>query len=136
MAVKLNNSVVTRDCAVGGVVPTYLQPLVDLRSGVTGIPITDLTGRLSVQSDIFVGGLTYEDYAMRRKAETLQYNTNSAKDTKKALFGKMQYRKKMKNVDLTNSCPVVIYPPSNSGVKDLVFPGYYFNRNVPYRSSI
>jgi hypothetical protein len=136
MAVKLNNSVVTRDCAVGGVVPTYLQPLVDLRSGVTGIPITDLTGRLSVQSDIFVGGLTYEDYAMRRKAETLQYNTNSAKDTKKALFGKMQYRKKMKNVDLTNSCPVMIYPPSNSGVKDLVFPGYYFNRNVPYRSSI
>jgi hypothetical protein len=136
MAVKLNISVVTRDCAVGGVVPAYLQPLVDLRSGKTGVPITDVTGRVSIQSNIFVGGLTYDDYAMRRKAETLQYNKNSSKDTKKALFGKMQYRKKMKNVDLTNSCPVVIYPPSNSGVNDLVFPGYYYNKNVPYLSSI
>jgi hypothetical protein len=130
---RLNTTVVTRDC---GTVPVYLQPLVDLRQGNAAVPITDITGRLTVQTNIFVGGLKYEDFAMRRKAETFQHKGNSNKESQKTLFSKMQYRKVMKNIDRINSCPVLVYPPSNSGVKDVMFSGYFFNKNVPYRPSI
>ena len=130
---RLNITVVTREC---GTVPAYLQPLVDLRQGKASVPITDVTGRITVQSNIFVSGLKYEDFAMRRKAETFQYNGNSNKESQKTLFSKMQYRKVMKNVDRFNSCPVILYPPANSGVKDVMFSGYFLNKNVPYRPSI
>ena len=133
---QLNQSVVLRDCTVNGVLPVYLQPLVDLRQGANSIPITDIVGRTSIQSDIFVNGLRYDDLAMRRKAEVLQYNGNSTKDSQKDLFSKMQFRKKMKNIDRFNNCPTIVYPPSNSGVKDVVFSGYYYNPTVPYYPSL
>lgn len=133
---QLNQSVILRDCTVNGVLPVYLQPLVDLRQGANSIPITDIVGRTSVQSDIFINGLRYDDLAMRRKAEVLQYNGNSNKDSQKNLFSKMQFRKKMKNIDRSANCPTIVYPPSNSGVKDVVFSGYYYNSTVPYYPSI
>ena len=136
MTTKLNQSVVTRDCLVNGVLPEILQPLVDLRSGATSIPITDLTGRIRIDNNIFIGGIAYSDYAMRRKAETLQHNKNSTNESQKVIFSKMQFRKKMRNIDLTKNCPVLIYPPSSSGVTDLVFGGYYLNKEVPYRGSL
>ena len=135
---QLNLTVVTRDCAVNGAIPDYLQPLVDLRQGKSGvnIPITELGGRTRIDNNIFVNTLTYEDLAMRRKAEVLQYNGNNTNDSQKRLFSKMQFRKKMRNVDTTNTCPTIIYPPSNSGVIDMKFSGYYLNKNVPYYPSI
>ena len=136
MATKLNNSVVTRDCSVGGVLPPRLQALVDLRSGATSIPITDITGRIQLESNIFIGGIAYEDYAMRRKAEALQYNKNRTSESQKVMFSKMQFRKRVRNVDLTKNCPVLVFPPSNSGVTDLKFSGYYLNKEVPFRTSL
>jgi hypothetical protein len=135
---QLNLTVVTRDCVVGGVIPDYLQPLVDLRQGKTGvnIPTTELGGRIRINNNLFVNALTYEDLAMRRKAEVLQYNGNNTNDSQKRLFSKMQFRKRMRNVDTTNTCPTIIYPPSNSGVTDMMFSGYYLNKNVPYYPSI
>ena len=123
MATKLNNSVVTRDCAVGGVLPPRLQVLVNLRSGANSVPITETTGRINLESNIFIGGIAYEDYAMRRKAETLQYNKNRTSESQKVIFSKMQFRKRMRNIDLTKNCPVLIFPPSHSGVTDLTFRG-------------
>lgn len=136
MATKLNNSVVTRDCSVGGVLPPRLQALVDLRSGAKSIPITDITGRIQLESNIFIGGIAYEDYAMRRKAEALQYNKNRTSESQKVIFSKMQFRKRVRNVDLTKNCPVLVFPPSNSGVTDLKFSGYYLNKEVPFRISL
>jgi len=136
MTTKLNLTVVTRDCSVGGIIPTHLQPLVDLRQGANSVPIIETNGRIRIDSNIFNSILSYEDLTMRRKAEVLQYNVNNAKETNKSLFSKMQFRRKMKNIDRFNECPTVIYPPSNSGIKDVTFSGYYLNKNVPYYPSI
>ena len=135
---QLNRSVVMRDCTVDGTIPLYLQPLVDLRQGkaAVNVPTTSLVGRETLQTNLFVNNLTYADLTMRRKAEVLQYNRNSTKDSQKAIFSKMQFRKKMRNIDRFKNCPTIIYPPSNSGVKDVIFSGYYYNKDVPFYDSI
>jgi hypothetical protein len=142
---RLNRSVIekydaagncTTTFVTGGNPPAHLLPLIALRTGATGVPITNLIGRVTIPSNIFVGGLTYDDFTMRRKAEILQYNGNSTKETQKTMFSKMQFRKNMKNVNRSENCPVVVYPPSNSGVTDLISSGYYYNPNIPFRSSI
>jgi hypothetical protein len=134
---QLNISAIEKYCEGTEGVPEYLQPLIALRTGVnTQVPITDQTGRTRDERRLFDEGIKYEDYAMRRKAEVLKYSKNSSSDSNSVTFSRLQNRRKIKNLDTLNSCPVRLYPPSNSGVTDLVFPGYFFNKSVPYQSSI
>jgi hypothetical protein len=88
---------------------------------------------------------SYSDYQMRRKAEILQYKKNQTPLSKKKQYsqisnsgGSYSIQSLRKIVDSEN-CPnsdTIVRPPTNSGVYDYNYPGYYYDANVPYLSSL
>lgn len=112
-------------------------------------PVTTLNGRLTGQNVIFTDTETYEDYKMRRKVGVLEYNTTTNIHghikTKKQNFSRMSQIKgssqfsqvQLKNL-ATTPCDYipVLLPPTNSGVRDLTFPGYKLNKSIQFKLSL
>lgn len=122
------------------------------------IPITTLLGRSQgSQVKILPGlGISYEELKMRRKAEVLKYKSSETSHigsfTKKQNFsnlanngGSYYYSKARINklikesnckIGVNNGSPIVKTPPTNSGIIDPTFEGYYLNPYVPYYPSL
>jgi len=99
------------------------------------------TGRLPNLVMIFS---TYKqsDYDMRKKAETLQYRKNQTPFSIKSQFsqvsknGSYYYSSQevLQRIKTGLVCPnldLIVRPPTNSGIRDYKFTGYYLNNNVP-----
>lgn len=134
--------------------------LINLRTLGTNqtFPITSLSGR-SQGSQVKISpgtGLSYDVLKMRRKAEVLQYKNVESNSgivlTKKQLLsnvvntGGSYHFSKAKITQLINeqNCkvgldkgiPLEKSRPSNSGISDNEFEGYYLNTYIPYYPSI
>ena len=122
--------------------------LIELRQMAPESRITSLDGRI-VGNIIGFTKFTFFDYEMRRKAETLQHTKNKLGLSKKQQYsslsntgsGSYQYSSKIILDKLKNNldCPsmdTIIRPPSNSGIRDYKYPGYYYDVNVPYFPSL
>ena len=117
------------------------------------IPITTLNGR----TNGYAGNLkfdpnsilfsSYEDLQMRRKAEYLKYRGVNNAGYKQNVFSnivnnqgrKMYSSAKLRQIALTNSTiscgdSTVITPPSNSGIRDPNFAGYYLSPLVQFHN--
>jgi hypothetical protein len=122
------------------------------------IPVTTLVGRTQgAQVRIDDGaGMSYDVLKMRRKAEILKYknkesNSGSNFTKKQSLSnlvnvgGSYQYSKAKINqlikeqncrVGINQGIPLEKTPPTNSGVIDRNFEGYYLNTYIPYYPSL
>jgi hypothetical protein len=120
--------------------------LLRLRSNDPISQIITLTGRTS-GTKVDLTRYSFFDYQMRRKSETLQYKKNQSDSSKKKQYaqisktkgGSYYYSSKDLNQRLYTDCPnsdVIIRPPTNSGVHDYKYPGYYYDVNVPYLPSL
>jgi len=117
------------------ITPTCSQLLIT----VNGPPVTTLDGRLNGNQISFLN-FTYEDYAMRRKAEVLKHkekNTNTNKSTYTYLSQNGYYsRANLKRFidQRTVSCNA----SSSSACSGVVgsTTTYYLNASVPYFPSI
>jgi len=118
--------------------------LIQLRQMAPQSQITSLDGRI-IGNTLNFTRFTLFDYEMRRKAETLQHTKNKMGVSKKQHFsslsnspaGSYQYSSKMVMDKLKSNldCPnmdTIIRPPTNSGIRDYKYPGYYYDINVPY----
>uniref|UniRef100_A0A6C0JML6 Uncharacterized protein n=1 Tax=viral metagenome TaxID=1070528 RepID=A0A6C0JML6_9ZZZZ len=127
--------------------PTYTIAITPKCSYVVrmtnGTQNTTTSGRLN-GNQINFSNISYYDYSMRRKAETLQYN-KIATTTNKTDFSKLVTRKgsysqaalqKIISLRVNENCPIKITPPSNSGVIDKNSNGYYLDVSVPYSSNL
>jgi len=110
----------------------------------SGVPITTLNGRLR-GNDISFNTTSYEEYKMRRKAETLQYKTlETTSQTKKTQYanivnnGKSYSQAQLKKIANTQqqNCPIVSYPATNSGVNAEYKMKYYYNTTIKYLPSL
>ena len=112
-------------------------------------PVTTLEGRLTGQNLTFTDAQMYEDYKMRRKVEVLEYNNTTHRHgfvkTKKQLFShmsKVRGASQLSQYSIKNltsfDCPEVsvLLPPTYSGVRDLLHPGYQLNRTIPFKRSL
>lgn len=123
------------------------QPLQALRT--RKIPITDLTGRSNgYGKDLkFNTKLndSYDDLRMRRKAEYLKYrgltnpgyNLNNFSDVVNNPARNIFSNAKLRQIALVNktvncNLPVTLTLPTNSGVVDNKFEGYYLSKNVTF----
>jgi hypothetical protein len=116
------------------------------------IPITTLNGRtngyggnLKFDSNALLFS-TYDDFKMRRKAEYLKYrgvNNAGFKTNEFSSVVSNQARKtyssaKLRQIALQNSnltCnTTVLTPPSNSGIRDPNFAGYYLSPLVQFKN--
>jgi hypothetical protein len=105
---------------------------------------TTLEGRQS-GTKLNLNIFSYSDYQMRRKAEILQYKKNQSPLSKKKQYsqisnsgGSYSIQSLRKILDSEN-CPnsdSIVRPPTNSGVYDYKYPGYYYDQNVPYLPSL
>lgn len=122
--------------------------LIELRQMATESRITSLDGR-TIGNTLNFTRFTLFDYEMRRKAETLQHTKNKLGVSKKQQYsslsntatGSYQYSSRMIIDKLKNNldCPTmdtIIRPPTNSGIRDYKYPGYYYDVNVPYLPSL
>uniref|UniRef100_A0A6C0ETG7 Uncharacterized protein n=1 Tax=viral metagenome TaxID=1070528 RepID=A0A6C0ETG7_9ZZZZ len=106
------------------------------------IQITTRVGR----KPSLIMDITYSvnDYNMRKKADTLQYTKNKLPLTKKQQYGRLSdngsyfysnqelIQKKQSELDCP-SLDLIVRPPTNSGIHDYKFPGYYLNNSIPLR---
>jgi hypothetical protein len=125
-------------------------------------PVTTLLGRTQGNQIRFNFGLgsDYESLKMRRKAETLKFrnskNNPGVTLTTKELynhmvkfggayhFSKTRLNQLLKanngalpcDIGINNGNPIVVTPPSNSGIHDSSFEGYYLNPYIPYYPSL
>jgi hypothetical protein len=125
-------------------------------------PITTLVGRLQGNQIPFNVGLgsDYESLKMRRKAETLKFRnsknnpgielttkqlfTNIVKNGGAYHFSRTRLLQLLKenqgklpcDIGVNNGNPITVSPPSNSGVHDSTFEGYYLNPYIPYFASL
>ena len=121
--------------------------LLGLRTNDARSQVRTLNGRLT-GININLDKYTYFDYQMRRKAETLQYRKNQIGLSKKQQFAQISKTRSgsyyYSNKDLLNNiknrtCPNadgIIRPPTNSGVHDYKYPGYYYDSIIPYAPSL
>jgi protein associated with RNAse G/E len=125
-------------------------------------PITTLVGREqgnNIQFNVGLGS-DYESLKMRRKAETLKYRNspnnpgiilttktlfaNIVKNGGAYHFSKARLKQLLKDnngklpcdIGINNGYPFVITPPTNSGIHDSTFEGYYLNPYIPYYPSL
>lgn len=125
-------------------------------------PVTTLLGRSQGNQIRFNFGLgsDYESLKMRRKAETLKFR-NSTNNPGYTLTTKELYKNMVKHggayhfskarlnqllkanngtlpcdIGVNNGNPIVITPPSNSGIHDSTIEGYYLNPYIPYYPSL
>ena len=120
--------------------------LLRLRSNDPISQITTLIGRTN-GTKVDLTRYSFFDYQMRRKSETLQYKKNQTDNSKKKQYaqisktkgGSYYYSSRDLTQGLNRDCPnldVIIRPPTNSGVHDYKYPGYYYDVKVPYLSSL
>lgn len=125
-------------------------------------PVLSIVGRTSGSNIEFNMGIgtSYESLQMRRKAETLQYRKN-ANDPGIVLSKKEHFKDVVKSggnynfsraqlvrllqendnevpcsIGFNNGQPVLITPPSKSGITDTQFEGYYLDPYVTYYPSL
>ena len=132
-----------------GIVDVPGASLIGLRQMDPTSIITSLNGRLS-GTKVDLTKFSFFQYQMRRKAESLQYRKNQSYLSKKQQFSKINstsngsyYYSSRDLTQLLNiqnlNCPnldVIVRPPTNSGVHDYKYPGYFYDRNVPYLPSL
>ena len=132
-----------------GIVDVPGASLIGLRQMDPTSIITSLNGRLS-GTKVDLTKFSFFQYQMRRKAESLQYRKNQSYLSKKQQFSKINstsngsyYYSSRDLTQLLNiqnlNCPnldVIVRPPTNSGVHDYKYPGYYYDANVPYLPSL
>ena len=120
--------------------------LLGLRSNDPISQVRSLNGR-TTGTRVDLTRYSFFDYQMRRKSESLQYRKNQTDNSKKKQFAQISktkggsyfYSSKDLTQDLNRECPnldVIIRPPTNSGVRDYKYPGYYFDRKIPYLPSL
>lgn len=120
--------------------------LLRLRSNDPISQIITLNGRTS-GTKLDLTRYSFFDYQMRRKSETLQYKKNQSDTSKKKQYaqiskskgGSYYYSSKDLSEKLYRDCPnsdVIIRPPTNSGVRDYKYPGYYYDVKIPYLPSL
>jgi hypothetical protein len=136
---------VTKPSCVG-IVDVPGVSLLNLRTMPVQSQILSLNGRTSV-TNIDFSKVSLLDYQMRRKAETLQYRTNQQNysvskkiqysNAAKATGGSYYYSNKdlitkiTENLNCSN-LDMIVRPPTNSGVHDYKFPGYFYNVSIKY----
>lgn len=125
-------------------------------------PVLTIVGRTSGSNIQFNMGIgtSYESLQMRRKAETLQYRKN-ANDPGIVFSKKEQFKEVVKSggnynfsraqlvrllqenndtvpcsIGFNNGQPVLVTPPSKSGIVDTQFEGYYLDPYVTYYPSL
>lgn len=114
--------------------------LIALRT--TPIQITTRIGRKPTL--IMSNTYSLTDYSMRQKAETLQYRKNQIPLSIKQQYGNLanngsyfySSRDVSQRIKSKLDCPrleLIVTPPTNSGVHDYKFPGYYLDNSVPLR---
>ena len=120
--------------------------LLRLRSNDPISQIITLNGR-TTGTRLDLTRFSFFDYEMRRKSETLQYKKNQSDTSKKKQYaqisktksGSYYYSSKDLSQSSNRDCPnsdVIIRPPTNSGVHDYKYPGYYYDVKVPYLPSL
>jgi hypothetical protein len=120
--------------------------LLNIRSNDAISQVRTLNGRNS-GTKLDLTKYSFFDYQMRRKSEALQYRKNQSTSSKKTQFayiskakgGSYYYSSKDLTQQISTDCPnldVVIRPPTNSGVHDYKYPGYYYDAKVPYLPSL
>jgi len=120
--------------------------LLRLRSNNPLSQVITLNGRTS-GTKVELTRYSFFDYQMRRKAESLQYRKNQSDSSKKKQFAQISKFTSgsyyYSSNDFTQrlytdflELDVIIRPPTNSGVRDYKYPGYYFDRRVPYLPSL
>jgi len=123
--------------------------LLKLRQMAPISQITEINGRLTGNKVVFTTNTLF-DYEMRRKAETLQHKKNQSGFSKKKQFADISRTRSgsyffSSSRDLNQriinqlDCPssdTIIRPPTNSGIRDYKYPGYYYDINVPYYPSL
>ena len=120
--------------------------LLRLRTNDATSQVRTLNGR-NTGTKVDLTRYSFFDYQMRRKSESLQYKNNQSDDSKKKQYaqisktkgGSYYYSSKDLTQRVYTNCPnldVIIRPPTNSGVRDYKYPGFYFDRKVPYLPSL
>lgn len=132
-----------------GIVDVPGASLLGLRQMDPTSRITSLNGRLT-GNKLDLTKFRLFDYQMRRKAETLQYRKNQSYLSKKQQYSKITNTKNgsyyYSSQDVTQklnsqnlNCPnldIISRNPTNSGVHDYKYPGYYYDANIPYLPSL
>jgi len=144
---SLLNESLNIDASCANIVNVPGASLLNLRIMNARSQVTTLNGR---QTGIRVDLTKYSfsQYQMRRKAETLQYRKNQYGLSKKKQYSQMStignsysYQSLINRLQ-NNNCPnsynpdVIVKPPTNSGVRDYKFSGYYYDKSVPYLPSL
>ena len=119
--------------------------LLDLRSMDNTTQVRSISGRLS-GTRLDLSRFSVFDYQMRRKAETLQYRKNQTGFSKKKQYSQISnigglYSEQVLTRIVNTNCSIIdidaiIRPPTNSGVYDYKYPGYYYDKSVPYLPSL
>lgn len=141
--VFVNNLGVTDPSCVG-IVDVPGLSLLNLRTMDPISQVRTLDGRTS-GTQLNLIDYTFFDYQMRRKAETLQYKKNQFNGavSKKQQYSSLSkttsgsYNYSNNEIKKKINCPkinldIVVRPPTNSGIKDHKYPGYYYDSTVPY----
>lgn len=134
------------DPSCNTIVNNPLGNLLRLRSNDPISQVRILNGR-TIGTRVDLTRYSFFDYQMRRKSESLQYRKNQSDNSKKTQFAQISktkggsyfYSSKDLTQDLNRECPnldVINRPPTNSGVRDYKYPGYYFDRRIPYLPSL
>jgi hypothetical protein len=134
------------DPSCNTIVNNPLGNLLGLRSNNATSQVTTLNGR-TIGTRVDLTTYSFFAYQMRRKSETLQYRKNQSDNSKKTQFaqisktknGSYYYSSKDLTKRLNPECPnadVIIRPPTNSGIRDYKYPGYYYDIKVPYLASL
>ena len=137
----------TIDASCNLIVNDPTANLLALRTMNQASQITSLNGRLSGQK-LDLTKFSFNDYQMRRKAETLQYRKNQTGFSKKQQYSQISnigglntaQKSLLRRINQTqDNCAnqdIIPRPPINSGVHDYKYPGYYYDARIPYLSSL
>ena len=139
-----NAGTIDASCAL--IVNDPVANLLNIRSNDAVSQVRSLSGR-NTGTKMDLTRYSFFDYQMRRKSETLQYRKNQSTNSKKTQFsyiskakgGSYYYSSKDLTQRISTDCSnldVVIRPPTNSGVHDYKYPGYYHDIKVPYLPSL
>ena len=134
------------DASCNVIVNDPVSNLLRLRSNDPISQVITLIGRTN-GTKVDLTRYSFFDYQMRRKSETLQYKKNQSDISKKKQYaqiskttrGSYYYSSRDLTQGLNRDCPnldVIIRPPTNSGVHDYKYPGYYYDVKVPYLPSL
>jgi len=119
--------------------------LLGLRSMIPINQVTSITGR-TIGTRLDLTRFSVFDYQMRRKAEALQYRKNQTGFSKKKQYSQISnigglYSEQVLTRIVNANCSIIdidaiVRPPTNSGVYDYKYPGYYYDKSVPYLPSL